>query len=119
MRAAMIDYGVRILDPVCCDLGLYGVPVVSCRARYCWSNRSSGVVGHMQSYAAAPEDARRIIAPTAGVTELREAEEALKSLQTELTGALRQKERLAQLGSRSQQNQPRFAQYPDLGAIVY
>lgn len=30
--------------------------------------------------------------------ELREAEEALKALQTQLTGALRQKERLAQLG---------------------
>jgi signal transduction histidine kinase len=29
---------------------------------------------------------------------LREAEEALKSMQTQLTGALRQKERLAQLG---------------------
>ncbi len=53
----------------------------------------------MQRYAAAPEDARRIITPAAGVTELREAEEALKSMQTELTSALRQKERLAQLGS--------------------
>jgi signal transduction histidine kinase len=53
----------------------------------------------MQRYAAAPEDARRIITPSAAITELREAEEALKSLQTELTSALRQKERLAQLGS--------------------
>jgi signal transduction histidine kinase len=33
------------------------------------------------------------------VTELREAEEALRSMQTQLTGALRQKERLAQLGA--------------------
>ena len=57
------------------------------------------VVGHMQRYAAAPEDARRIIQPRAGVTELREAEEALKTLQTDLTQALKQKERLAQLGS--------------------
>ena len=32
------------------------------------------------------------------VTELREAEDALQSMQTQLTGALRQKERLAQLG---------------------
>jgi hypothetical protein len=58
-----------------------------------------GVVDHMQSYARAPEDARRIITPSAGVTELREAEEALKFMQTELTSALRQKDRLAQLGS--------------------
>ena len=56
------------------------------------------VVGHMKGYAAAPEDARRIITPGAGVRELRDAEEALQSLQTQLTGSLKQKERLAQLG---------------------
>jgi signal transduction histidine kinase len=52
----------------------------------------------MQDYASAPEDARRIITPTASVTELREAEATLQSMQTQLTQALRQKERLAQLG---------------------
>ena len=36
--------------------------------------------------------------PRRGVTELREAEEALQSMQTQLTSALRQKEHLAQLG---------------------
>ena len=56
------------------------------------------VVEHMQSYAQAPEDARRVIAPTARVEELRRAEEAMASMQTQLTAALRQKERLAQLG---------------------
>jgi signal transduction histidine kinase len=59
----------------------------------------AGVVGHMQRYAQAPEDARRIIEPSASVTELREAEVALRTLQTDLTQALKQKERLAQLGS--------------------
>jgi signal transduction histidine kinase len=57
------------------------------------------VVVDMQNYAAAPEDARRIIVPSATVTELREAEEALLTLETDLTQALRQKDRLAQLGS--------------------
>jgi signal transduction histidine kinase len=56
------------------------------------------VVAHMQSYASAPEDARRIIIPTARVRELREAEDALADMQHQLTGALKQKERLAQLG---------------------
>jgi len=56
------------------------------------------VVAAMQNYAEAPEDARRFIEPRAGVTELREAETALQTLQTQLTAALRQKERLAQLG---------------------
>ena len=73
----------------------------------------------MQSYAAAPEDARRIIQPAAGVTELREAEEALQSMQNQLTGALKQKERLAQLGWRRRQGQPRSAQHPNLGAAVH
>jgi len=52
----------------------------------------------MQSYAKSPEDARRIITPSARVTELHDAEVALQSMQVELTGALKQKERLAQLG---------------------
>ena len=56
------------------------------------------VVDAMQNYAEAPEDARRFIEPRASVSELREAETALQTLQTQLTGALRQKERLAQLG---------------------
>jgi len=57
-----------------------------------------GVVSHMKAYAGAPEDARKIITPRAGVRELRDAEEALQSMQTQLTGALKQKDRLAQLG---------------------
>ena len=52
----------------------------------------------MQAYAAAPEDARHVIEPSAAISDLREAEETLQSLQTQLTGALRQKEHLAQLG---------------------
>jgi signal transduction histidine kinase len=57
-----------------------------------------GVVQAMMSYAAEPEDARRIITPSASVRELREAETALQSMQSDLTTSLRQKERLAQLG---------------------
>ena len=57
-----------------------------------------GVVDHMQAYAKSPEDARQIITPSASVKELRDAEEALQMMQTQLTGALKQKERLAQLG---------------------
>ncbi|MCX8507895.1 MAG: HAMP domain-containing sensor histidine kinase, partial [Rhodobacteraceae bacterium] len=56
------------------------------------------VVSHMSSYAEAPEDARRFIVPQSEVVELREAEVALQMMQKQLTGALKQKERLAQLG---------------------
>lgn len=56
------------------------------------------VIQSMATYAKAPEDARNLITPASPVTELRAAEEALRHLQEDLTQALRQKERLAQLG---------------------
>lgn len=56
------------------------------------------VVASMAAFGKAPEDARHIITPNARVVELREAEEALQHMQEDLTQALRQKERLAQLG---------------------
>jgi signal transduction histidine kinase len=56
------------------------------------------VVQSMADYAKAPEDARRIIEPASRVTELRAAEETLAQMQRDLGQALRQKERLAQLG---------------------
>jgi len=97
LREAMIDYGLRILvlsalisivTAFLLFLAVQRLLVVPIRR----------VVRHMQAYAEAPEDARRVIEPTADVEELRVAEEALQSMQTQLTGALRQKERLAQLG---------------------
>ena len=97
LRSAMIDYGLRILmlsaviSVITAFLLFLAVRVVLVRP-------IKGVVDTMQRYALAPEDARGVIQPNAGVTELREAEEALLMLQTELTQALKQRERLAQLG---------------------
>lgn len=98
MRVAMIDYGLRILA-LSAVISVITALLLFMAMRVFLVKPIKGVVAHMRRYAAAPEDARRIIEPSAGVTELREAEEALKSLQTQLTGALRQKERMAQLGS--------------------
>ena len=98
LRAAMFDYGLNILllsaiisfvTAILLFLSVRRILVMPIRR----------VVAHMAGYAAAPEDARRVIAPTSRVTELREAEEALASLQTQMTHALKQKERLAQLGA--------------------
>lgn len=97
MRAAMIDYGIRILI-LSLVISVFTAVLLFIAVRLLLVRPIKGVVGYMQSYAAAPEDARRIIQPTSGVTEMREAEEALQALQTELTHALKQKERLAQLG---------------------
>jgi len=97
LRDAMVDYGLRIL--VLSAL----ISVVTAFLLFLAVQRLlvlpiRRVVRHMQTYAEAPEDARRVIEPNARVEELRVAEEALQSMQTQLTGALRQKERLAQLG---------------------
>jgi signal transduction histidine kinase len=97
LRMAMVDYGVRILV-LSAVISAFTAFLLFIAVRAILVKPIKGVVGYMQSYAAAPEDARRIIHPTAGVRELREAEEALQTLQTELTASLKQKERLAQLG---------------------
>ncbi|TNF63106.1 MAG: HAMP domain-containing histidine kinase [Rhodobacteraceae bacterium] len=97
LRAAMIDYGIRILI-LSAVISIFTAVLLFIAVRRFLVVPIRGVVGSMQRYAEAPEDARRIIHPGAAVTELREAEEALHKLQTELTHALKQKERLAQLG---------------------
>ena len=97
MRAAMLSYGVRIFY-----LSLF-ISVVSAALLFLAVRRllvapMGRVVGHMRDYAQAPQDVRRIIEPSASALELREAEQALNTLQLELTAALKQKQRLAQLG---------------------
>lgn len=98
MRMAMLDYGVRILI-LSAVISVVTASLLFVAMRALLLKPIKRVVGHMQRYAQAPEDARRIIEPSAGVTELREAEVALRTMQTDLTQALKQKERLAQLGS--------------------
>ncbi len=98
LREAMLDYGLRILL-LSAVISAFTAVLLFAAVRVLLVRPIKGVVDYMQRYAAAPEDARGIIQPRASVRELREAEEALLKLQTELTQALRQKERLAQLGA--------------------
>lgn len=98
LRAAMIDYGIRILA-LSAVISIFTATLLFLAVRGFLVKPIRGVVAAMQSYAAAPEDARRIIKPSAGIRELREAEEALQTLQSQLTANLRQKDRLAQLGA--------------------
>lgn len=97
MRDAMLDYGFRIL------LLSALISVVTAFLLFLAVQRLivlpiRRVAQHMAAYAEAPEDARRVIAPMAQVEELRDAEEAMQAMQRQLTGSLKQKERLAQLG---------------------
>lgn len=97
LRNAMIDYGLRILF-LSSIISIFTSILLFFAIRYFLVKPIKGVIVSMQRYASSPEDMRRIIKPSAGVVELREAEEALKKLQTELTASLKQKEHLAQLG---------------------
>ncbi|MBL4918775.1 sensor histidine kinase [Szabonella alba] len=98
MRQAMFDYAIRILI-LSAMISVVTATLLFISVRHLLVLPIRRVVQHMASYAEAPEDGRRIITPTSRVAELREAEDTLESLQTQLTGSLRQKERLAQLGS--------------------
>ncbi|WP_254443687.1 ATP-binding protein [Ruegeria atlantica] len=97
LRMAMTDYGLRILG-LSFVISIITAFFLFLAVRVVLVKPIKSVVGYMQRYAEAPEDARGIISPNSKVTELREAEEALQQLQTELTQALKQRERLAQLG---------------------
>ena len=98
LRAQMLDYGVRILI-LSAVISIFTATLLFVAVRFFLVKPIKGVVSAMKSYAAAPEDARRIITPSASVKELADAEQALKSMQTDLTSMLRQRERLASLGS--------------------
>ena len=97
LRAEMLEYGERILW-LSLIISVSTALLLFAAVQLLMVAPIRQLVRAMSRYAEAPEDARRIIAPTARVRELREAEDALHALQTQLTGNLRQKERLAQLG---------------------
>jgi signal transduction histidine kinase len=97
LRTAMVEYGLRILL-LSALISIVTAFLLFLAVRRLLVLPIRRVVRQIDTYAQAPEDARRLITPTASVAELRTAEDALHSLQTQLTGALKQKERLAQLG---------------------
>ncbi len=97
LRTSMIDYGLRILL-LSALISVVTAFLLFFAVRHLLVFPIRRVVRQIEAYAQAPEDARRLITPSASVVELRTAEDALHSLQTQMTGALKQKERLAQLG---------------------
>jgi signal transduction histidine kinase len=97
LRMAMIDYGLRILA-LSAVISISTAILLFVAVRRLMVQPIQRVVRSMTGYAEAPQDAARIITPQGRVKELRAAEDALQALQTELTGALKQRERLAKLG---------------------
>jgi len=97
LRAAMIDYGLRILY-LSLAISIATAALLFFAVRRFIVGPINRVIDNMTAYRDNPEDAGRIIEPRHGARELRNAELALHELQVGLTGALRQKERLAALG---------------------
>lgn len=98
MRDAMVDYGLRILL-LSAVISVITAAFLFFAARRVVVMPIQRVIDSMRSYAEAPEDNSRIIQPSAGITELRDAEVTLQTLQQQLTASLKQRERLVQLGS--------------------
>ena len=97
LRAAMIEYGRNILA-LSAVISAITAAFLFLAVRRLMVRPIERLVRQMKAFAAAPEDARRVVEPSSRVRELREAEVTLRDLETELQAALRQKERLAQLG---------------------
>jgi signal transduction histidine kinase len=98
LRAAMLDYGLNILI-LSAVISAITAASLFLAVRRLMVLPIRRLVRQMKAYAAAPEDARRIVEPASRIRELREAEETLREMETQLTQALRQKDRLAQLGA--------------------
>lgn len=97
MQRELWEYGARILA-LSLAISLFTALLLYLSVRMFVVAPMSRVIRSMSDYAEAPQDATRIITPKSNIAELREAEEALQKMQKDLTGLLRQKERLAQLG---------------------
>jgi len=97
LRDAMFDFAARILI-LSAVISAMTAALLFVAVRRLLVVPIRRVVEHMQRYALEPEDARHIIEPDSGVTELRDAEVAMQQMQRHLTASLKQKEHLAQLG---------------------
>ena len=98
LHEALVAHGRRILY-ISGVISLATATLLFLAVRWLIVRPIGRVVEHMKAFRDDPEDASRIISPQSGAREIREAETALHDLEVRLTTALRQKERLAGLGS--------------------
>lgn len=97
LKQAMLDYGRNIFF-LSLLISVITAALLFLAVRYFIVRPISRVVSSMMQFQENPEDVRSIIVPDAGVAELRLAEESLRDMQNRISGSLKQKERLAQLG---------------------
>ena len=97
LKAAMLEYGQNILL-LSLFIAVVTAVLLNLAVRRFIVAPIKRVAGSIADFSDNPEDANRFIVPQSGILELREAEDALKDMQRGVSGSLRQKERLAQLG---------------------
>ena len=97
LRQGMIEFGLRVLS-LSAAFSILTALLLNIAAQRMIIVPMRRVIRHIVAYAQAPEDARSVIIPDARTVELREAENALASMQRTVTSSLRQRERLANLG---------------------
>lgn len=97
LRAAMMDYGIRILQ-LSLIISLITAACVFLVVRRFVVAPLLGVIGSMQAFQANPEDPARVITPASRLGEVAEAERALAAMQRDVHMALRARARLASLG---------------------
>ena len=97
LREAMIKFAVNVLW-LSLIISISTAALLFFAVRRFIVRPINGVIKNMSAYSDNPEDASRVIAPRSDIRELRRAETALHDLQVQLTGSLKQKDRLAALG---------------------
>ena len=107
----MLAYGVNILK-LSLVISIISAGLLYLAVRRFMVKPIKGVVSSMLAYSEQPEDVRRIMQPKPRIKELRRSRGyPCKSAEQQLTGSLKQKERLGTAWGRGCQDQPRFAQY--------
>lgn len=97
LKAALLEYGRNIFY-LSLIISVITAALLFFAVRRFIVRPISRVVDSMVQFQDNPEDVHSIIVPDAGVSELRQAETALQDMQNRISGSLKQKERLAQLG---------------------
>lgn len=98
LREAMIAYGMRVLW-LSLAISVATAALLFFAVQRFIVRPMQRVIASMEAYRDDPEDPSRIISPQGGARELARAEETLRDLQVRLSGALKQRERLAGLGA--------------------
>ncbi|MCP1337771.1 sensor histidine kinase [Futiania mangrovi] len=97
MRAAMIDYGLRILG-LSILISLFTAALVFLSLYLLLVKPLRRITENLTSFRDNPEDASRVIVPRHGPDEIAQAERELAGMQADVRAALKQKDRLAALG---------------------